>query len=160
VLKTKEDNLYDSYTDEGGNTVYPGYYFRPTDQTFSVSLFLQDYLPGDKSFRVNLTGVYGSGLPMLDSSVPDQKSFRMPSYKRIDVGFTKSFIDNGKRLVGNLKVANLLVGVDIFNLFNFNNTVSYLWVQTLANQEGNSYRFAVPNYLTSRRVNVRFQMSF
>ncbi|MBC7125087.1 MAG: carboxypeptidase-like regulatory domain-containing protein [Bacteroidales bacterium] len=160
ILKTKEDNLYDSYTDEGGNTVYPGYYFRPTDQTFSVSLFLQDYLPGDKSFRVNLTGVYGSGLPMLDSSVPDQKSFRMPSYKRIDVGFTKSFIDNGKRLVRNLKVANLSVGVDIFNLFNFNNTVSYLWVQTVANQEGNSYRFAVPNYLTSRRVNVRFQMNF
>ncbi|HQE54509.1 TonB-dependent receptor [Tenuifilum sp.] len=160
ILKTKEDNLYDSYTDEGGNTVYPGYYFRPTDQTFSVSLFLQDYLPGDKSFRVNLTGVYGSGLPMLDSSVPDQKSFRMPSYKRIDVGFTKSFIDNGKRLVGNLKIANLSVGVDIFNLFNFNNTVSYLWVQTVANQEGNSYRFAVPNYLTSRRVNVRFQMNF
>jgi len=160
VLRTKEDNLYDFYTDEGGNAVYPGYYFRPTDQTFSVSLFLQDYLPGDKSFRVNLTGVYGSGLPMIDSTVPDQRSFRMPSYKRIDVGFTKSFIDNGKWLVGILKVANLSVGVDIFNLFNFNNTVSYLWVQTLANQEGNSYRFAVPNYLTSRRVNVRVQMNF
>lgn len=160
ILRTMEDNLYDSYSEDGGTRVYPGYYFRPTDQTFSLSLFLQDYLPGDKTFRVNLTGVYGSGLPMFDSSIPDQRSFRMPSYKRIDVGFTKSFIDNGKRLVGNLKIANLSVGVDIFNLFNFNNTVSYLWVQTVANQEGNSYRFAVPNYLTSRRINVRFQMNF
>lgn len=160
ILRTMEDNLYDSYPDDGGSPVYPGYYFRPTDQTFSLSLFLQDYLPGDKTFRVNLTGVYGSGLPMFDSSIPHQRSFRMPSYKRIDVGFTKSFIDNGKRLVGNFKIANLSVGVDIFNLFNFNNTVSYLWVQTVANQEGNSYRFAVPNYLTSRRVNVRFQMNF
>lgn len=160
ILRTMEDNLYDSYSDDGGSPVYPGYYFRPTDQTFSLSLFLQDYLPGDKSFRVNLTGVYGSGLPMFDSAIPDQLSFRMPSYKRIDVGFTKSFTDNGKRLVGNFKIANLSVGVDIFNLFNFYNTVSYLWVQTVANQEGNSYRFAVPNYLTSRRINIRFQMNF
>jgi len=62
--------------------------------------------------------------------------------------------------VGNVKLSDLSVGIDIFNLFNFNNTVSYLWVQTVANQEGNSYRFAVPNYLTSRRINVRLQMSF
>ncbi|MEW5846954.1 MAG: TonB-dependent receptor [Bacteroidota bacterium] len=160
VLRTKEDNLYDFYSNENGDTIYPGYYFRPTDQTFSMSLFIQDYLPGDKSFRVNLTGVYGSGLPMMDRAVTNQKSFRMPPYKRIDVGFTKILIDQRRRLVGNVKIANLSVGVDIFNLFNFNNTVSYLWVQTVSNQEGTSYRFAVPNYLTSRRINVRLQMNF
>lgn len=160
VLRTKEDNLYDFYIDDNGNTIYPGYYFRPTDQTFSMSLFVQDYLPSDKSFRVSLTGVYGSGLPMMDRVTNAQKSFRMPSYKRIDVGFTKIFFDQGRRLVGNVKLSDLSVGIDIFNLFNFNNTVSYLWVQTVANQEGNSYRFAVPNYLTSRRINVRLQMSF
>lgn len=160
LLRTQEDNLYDYYTNEEGKTIYPGYYFRPTDQTFSLSLYLQDYIPGDKSFRVSLTGIYGSGLPLVDSETPYHDNFRMPSYKRIDVGFTKIFIDEGKRLSRNAKISHLSVGVDVFNLFNFNNTVSYLWVQTVANQEGDSYRFAVPNYLTSRRVNVRVQMNF
>lgn len=161
LLRTKEDNLFDSFTNQNGETVFPGYYFRPTDQTFSLSLFLQDYLPGNQSFKVNLTGVYGSGLPMTtnDNSLRE-KTFRMPPYKRIDVGFTKVFFDSRTSISRKRGINEMAISLDIFNLFNFDNTVSYLWVQTVSNQSGTSYRFAVPNYLTSRRVNLRFQVSF
>ncbi|WP_173074720.1 TonB-dependent receptor [Tenuifilum thalassicum] len=161
LLRTKEDNLTDSYVDENGQVVNPGYYYRPTDQPVSIGIYLQDYLPGNESFKVNLTGVYSSGLPMTsDDSNDYRSSFRMPPYKRFDIGFSKEFIKNGKSKNAFWKVSNLSVGIDVFNLFNFNNTVSYLWVQTVFNQEGNSYKFAVPNYLTSRRINVRIQATF
>jgi len=52
------------------------------------------------------------------------------------------------------------LGAEVFNLFNFNNTVSYLWIQTVGNQQGESDTFAVPNYLTSRRLNIRLQLKF
>ncbi len=161
VMRTKEDNLYDYYVNSKGEIIYPGYYYRPTDQTFNIALFLQDYLPGDKNFRVNLSGVYGSGLPMTANDPARVGSiFRMPAYRRIDVGFSKYFIDNLVSSTEKFGINSLSLSLEIFNLFNFNNTVSYLWVQTVGNQDGESYHFAVPNYLTTRRVNVRIQLTF
>ena len=61
-----------------------------------------------------------------------------------------------------LSVLGLLVneflmwlGVDIFNLFNISNTISYYWVTDIDNQQ-----YAVPNYLTSRRVNFKIVANF
>jgi hypothetical protein len=89
----------------------------------------------------------------------------MPSYKRVDIGFTGVLKDeNGKAIIRQLKsqawLKSLWVGAEIFNLFDFNNTVSYLWVQTVSNQSNQSGQYAVPNYLTSRRLNVKITATF
>lgn len=165
LMKTEEDIKNDSYIDGDGTVVYPGYYRRPTDQRFTFSLFFQDYLPGNDKFKVHLTGYYGSGLPCANYGTNRyDEVFQMPAYRRVDIGFTASLIDiaAGKSLVkrhlGWLRSANL--GVEVFNLFNFNNTISYLWVRTVGNQSNEAGIYAVPNYLTSRRVNVKLNVSF
>ncbi|MFP4557086.1 MAG: TonB-dependent receptor [Bacteroidales bacterium] len=164
-MRTYEDIKNDSFINENGNVEYPGYYPRPTDQRFSVGAFFQDYLPGNPTYRVHLTGYYGTGLPF---SMPNSPRYdlvaRMPSYKRVDIGFTKVFKDESNsengQLANVLWLKSLWVGVEIFNLFDFRNTISYLWVQTVSNQNNESGKYAVPNYLTSRRINVKITAKF
>lgn len=165
LLKTMEDLKSDSYVDSDGNTHHPGYYPRPTDQRFAFNLFFQDYLPGNPSFRVHLYGFYGSGLPFgLATSNRYDVNFRMPAYRRVDIGFTKVLLDENiksaiipKKING---IKSIWISAEVFNLFNFSNTVSYLWVQTVGNQEGKSDTYAVPNYLTSRRINIKALVKF
>jgi hypothetical protein len=47
------------------------------------------------------------------------------------------------------------VSIDVFNLLNINNTISYFWVSS-------SYgdMFAVPNYLTARKINLKMAITF
>ena len=72
-----------------------GYIPRPTDQRFKFSMFFQDYMPQFPSMKVNLTLIYASGLPNGASvfSDPYQYTKTLPSYKRVDIGLTKVFID-------------------------------------------------------------------
>lgn len=164
LLKTMENIKNDSYVDSDGETHYPGYYPRPTDQRFSFNLFFQDYLPGNPSFRVHLYGFYGSGLPFgVPSSDRYDVNFRMPSYRRVDIGFTKVLLDENMKapfLKNTHGIKSIWIGAEIFNLFDFKNTVSYLWVQAVGNQSGSSDTYAVPNYLTSRRVNFKLLLKF
>ena len=165
VMRTMENIRNDSYVDKSGNTIYPGYYPRPTDQLLNFGIFFQDYLPGNPTFRVHLSGHYSTGLPV---SYPKTDRYdlltRMPSYKRVDIGFSKVFKDDvsegGSRLNRIKWIKGLWASVEIFNLLNINNTVSYLWVQTVDNQQKQSGLFAVPNYLTSRRLNVKLTIKF
>lgn len=164
LMKTEEDIKGDSFL-ENGQIVYPGYYPRPTDQRFSIGLFFQDFIPGNDSYKVHLTGFYGSGLPF-NNPLSERYDFvnRMPSYKRVDIGFTKILKDEN---ISSLRFLNektylkhLWIGFEIFNLFDFKNTISYMWVQTVANQSMVSGQYAVPNYLTSRRFNVKISARF
>jgi hypothetical protein len=163
VMRTYEDILNDSYVNEKDEVIYPGYYPRPTDQRFSLGLFFQDYFPRNPTYRVHLTGYFGTGYPV---SIPGSPRWdilaRMPSYKRVDIGFSKVFKGNGNdNTFTKMPWLNgLWLGVEVFNLFDFKNTISYLWVQTVSNQNLESGKYAVPNYLTSRRVNVKFSVNF
>lgn len=163
LMKTAEDLLDDSYIgkDASGQpiTIYPGYIPRPTDQRVRVSAFIQDYLPNNETYKMHLQLVFGSGLPF---GPPEHKRYldvnRLPSYKRIDVGFSKMLYERGKSakttaLTKNFRSAWL--SLEIFNLFGINNTVAYLWVQDV-----NGNNFGVPRYLTGRRVNLHLELRF
>ena len=87
----------------------------------------------------------------------------MPTYRRVDIGFTKVLIDNpGRKKVENFTTLfrSLMLTVEVFNLLDINNTVSYLWVRTVGNQEGIPDMLAIPNYLTSRRLNIKLSAKF
>lgn len=164
LMKTYEDIKGDSFVVDG-ETIYPGYYPRPTDQRFSVGLFFQDFIPGNKTYKVHLAGFYGSGLPF-NSPYSERYDIyaRMPAYKRVDIGFTKILKDDRVKGVPFVSkqtwIKSLWIGAEIFNLFDFKNTISYLWVQTVSNQSQVSGNYAVPNYLTSRRFNVKITAKF
>ncbi|KPK84128.1 MAG: TonB-dependent receptor, partial [Bacteroides sp. SM23_62_1] len=160
-MKT-EENILDDY--DFRTNKEPGYYPRPMDQRLNFGLFFQDYFPHRPDYKVHLTILYGTGLPF---SPPDNERydlvFRMPSYKRVDIGLSKSLIPPDKVLSERNPFRffhSIWLNAEIFNLLGVNNTISYLWVKTVFNQESLPGEFAVPNYLTSRRFNVRITAKF
>ena len=158
IMKTEEDIIGDSYIDENGNTVYPGYIARPTDQRVNFSLFFQDYIPGNMNYKMHLNMIYGSGLPFgPPKSEKYQDILRIPDYRRVDIGFSAVLKSENKR--SRLKFMNILnsawLSAEVFNLLDINNTVSYLWVSDVGGRQ-----YAVPNYLTRRQVNLKLVLRF
>lgn len=157
-MKTAEDINGDFYFDEdaAGNTVRvePGYLKRPSDQRVNVSVFFQDKLLNSPSNKVHLTMLYGSALPVGPPGGERYRDvFKIPAYKRVDIGFSKDFMDNKNRKSSTLLSKyfdSIIAYAEIFNLLNINNTVSYLWIKDVNNNQ-----YAVPNYLTSRQFNFR-----
>lgn len=143
-----------------------GYIPRPTDQRFRFSLFYQDYMPKFPSMKVNLTAVFANGLPTgtpisIDSTtnLPNFASAytyqqRLPSYKRVDIGLTKVFIDQKDyKARGDFwkNFRELTLGVQIFNAFNIRNTVANQWITDV----NTNYIYPVPVRLTGRFFNVK-----
>lgn len=146
LMQTKED------IESDGHGSIP----RPSDQRVQFSAVLQDYMPGNKSVTAMLSMFFGSGLPFgPQGSERWQQTSRMPGYKRVDLGLAKDFaIDSeGNRKRNRLRTAKL--GVEVFNLLDTENTISYFWVR-----DTNGFRYGVPNYLTSRRFNVKLTLEF
>ncbi len=158
IMKSEEDILDDFYTvtnkESQETIIYPGYIPRPSDQRVSFSLFFQDYLPNNPSFRVNLNLLYSTGLPFGPPQSPRYMAVhRMPAYRRVDIGFSKDLTQwlNKK----NKLVRQCWIGLEVFNLFDISNTISYFWVNDIHNRQ-----YAVPNYLTSRRFNLKLTTYF
>jgi hypothetical protein len=178
VMKTqediKDDFYYNYYNAEDsliipGRTVdqnatdsliqHPGYIPRPTDQRVNFGLFFQDYLPRNPTYKMHLTLMFGSSLSFGAPGTPRfTQIFRMPPYRRVDIGFSKQIKGEADQYrPGNFfnYFKTIWISAEIFNLLQVNNTVSYIWVEDSRNRQ-----FAVPNYLTSRQLNVKLQVTF
>lgn len=148
IMKTQEDIA--------GDTI--GYIARPTDQRVNVSLFFQDYLPNNKSYKAHLNLMFGTGLPFGPPGKQSLKSaLRVPPYRRVDIGFSKILIDGNKRSTNRYlkNFKSLWLSLEIFNLLDINNTISHIWIKDIGDR-----LYAVPNYLTGRRFNVKLQANF
>lgn len=132
---------------------------RPTDQRYNISLYFSDYFPGNKKWKMNLKATWADGLPFgPPHSGREEMIFRTPPYKRVDIGMSRQLIDNENgdyRGRISRHIRNMWLGVDIFNLLGINNVNSYYWVTDVYNSQ-----YAVPNYLTSRQINVRLLLEF
>ena len=156
-LMSTREKVEGSFYGTGGDTLITisgnGYIPRPGDQFFTFGLFFQDYLPGNPSYKMQLNLVYGSGLPFgPPNSYKTIADLRIPAYRRVDIGFSK-LIKSEDRILhhGFLKGVNTIwIGLEVFNLLDIKNTVSYIWITDIRNQQ-----YAVPNYLTSRRINLK-----
>jgi len=178
-MKTEEDLVddfyYDYYNSDGekivsGYTVNnkvidsiriePGYIPRPTDQRINASLFFQDYIPRLPSFRMHIALYYGFGLPFGPTNNHDRykQVFRMPDYRRVDLGFSYHLKSEKKEFKGNNPIKhlkNVWISVEVFNLLQINNVISYQWVEDVTGRN-----YAVPNYLTSRQLNFKIHLDF
>lgn len=175
-MKTEEDILNDQYWkyyNQSGElitgfsqdqiatdsvSVYPGFIRRPTDQRFNMSIFFQDYLVKNKNFKMHMQLHLGTGLPY---GTPDRKRyndvFKMPPYRRVDIGFSYLIVD-GEKYSSN-KFFNhfdkIWLSAEVLNLLGVQNTLSYRWIKDIRNTV-----WPLPNYLTSRRINVKLHISF
>jgi len=141
-----------------------GWFSSPFDQRVNANVFFQDYIPGHPGFRTHVNIVFGTGVPASPPNTDSwDVSFRMPPYQRVDLGFSKILIGevNGHHLGNpNSHFRELSFGVEIFNLADIRNIISYTWINTVKNSEGLSGQYAVPNYLTRRRLNLRLTAKF
>lgn len=132
---------------------------RPTDQLINASVFWQDYFSTNKNFKVNLVGEFGGRLPVgiADGNRLNDDS-TLPAYKRMDVGFSANLKGDktAKLPYSPFEALNSIwLSAEVFNLFNIRNTSSYQWIFT-----PNDNVYAVPNYLTSRRLNAKLTVTF
>ena len=173
VMKTEEDLTDDAYwqyyNDEGvpiisGYTlnnvpadsalIEPGYIPRQTDQRFNMSLLFQDEMPGNEAYKVLLSLYFGTGLPFGPPSFERYKDIlRTPTYRRVDIGFSRELFlkdshEKERRRSG-------FVALEIFNILGIRNTINHTWIEDV-----NGRLYAIPNYLTNRRVNLKVGVSF
>ena len=142
---------------------------RPTDRRHNLSIFIQDYVPGDDTWTLHIRTLYGSGLPTTAPGRDEDRSIdaitvfnegprnrsELPSYFRFDLGATKT-----------LRLADLATGdplellatVEVLNLFDQTNAVAYSWVEQFSGDR--RIYTAVPTRLTPRTLNVRFRVDF
>lgn len=179
VMTVQEDILDDFYYDyynAGGERIVvgvtedqavadsirrePGFIPRPTDQRVNFALYFQDYVPKLPQLKMHLNLVFGTGMPF---GPPDytryRDTLRIPPYRRVDIGFSYLLLGEKKKFVGPknpLKYfKSIWISLEVFNLLGTNNTLSYLWISDITNRQ-----YAVPNYLTARRINAKIVMKF
>lgn len=128
---------------------------RPTDQRYRLSLYFTDYFPRSRKWKMNLKGTLAGGLPFgPPHSGREAALFRTSPYRRVDIGMSRCLVDRSGH-ESRRGIRSLWLGVDVFNLLNISNVNSYYWVTDTGNNQ-----FAVPNYLTSRQINVRLLLDF
>lgn len=177
LMKTEEDvngDSYSYYLNSDGEritsavenqviadtiTVFPGMIPRPSDQRLTFSVLFQDYIPRYPTFRVHLRLIFGTRLPF---GAPDseryQQTIRMPAYRRVDMGFSKQLISEESTFKKNNPlryVKNMWISLEVFNILDINNTISYTWIKDINNSQ-----YAVPNYLTPRQINLKLIAEF
>lgn len=178
VMQTREDiadDFYYQYYNASGEQIFggftadqtavdslrfePGFIPRPTDQRMNFNLFFQDEMPSIPEFKVHLSFLYGTGLPF---GPPTQERFRdvlrTTSYRRVDIGFSYDLLNGIKSMKRSAffsKMKTVWISAEIFNLLGANNIVNYIWIKDDSNRS-----YAIPNFLTGRRINLKLVVRF
>lgn len=134
---------------------------RPTDQFMNLNVFFQDYLPNNDNFRVHLNLSVGTGLPfgIKGNNVVYRNPYRYKPYHRVDIGFSfrlwSRLWEQARPKSFFRMTRDSWMSIEIFNLLQVRNEASRTWVKTIFLQQ-----YAIPNYLTSRRINLKFRFEF
>ena len=136
-----------------------GYISRPTDQRLKLGILFQDYVPDIPDLKMYLNLVYNTGVPGGSPSYADPYLFqrRLRDYKRADLGISYIFANENKNYPRGHwldQFKELSLGFEVFNLFNNQNSITNTWVRDADTKQ----QFAVPNFLTSRVLNVRIKV--
>src|SRR6185436_5619475 len=163
-MKSKENikgDFYKVYTLDSSfqpidsTTVEGGWLRRPTDRTITFGMFFQDYLATNKNFRVYLNTIYGTNLPYnIPGSIKYRNAAFIEPYIRVDIGFSALLLDadrsNRRSHSPFRNFENIWASLEVFNLIDRPNTISYLLIKDFANNV-----FTLPNRLTPRLVNFK-----
>ena len=177
IMRTKEDlnnDHYYTYKNAAGEVITSsstdqvpvdstrydvGYVRRPTDRLITVGMYLEDYLATNKNFKVHLNIIYGSNMSY---NIPNNAKYRnaltIEPYIRVDVGFSALLLSekNLRRSHSPFKdFENIWASLEIFNLIDRSNTISYQLIKDFANNV-----FSIPNRLTPRLLNLKLVARF
>ncbi|NOZ34041.1 MAG: TonB-dependent receptor plug domain-containing protein [Chlorobi bacterium] len=157
-LKTEE-----KITDFNNDTSF--YIPRPTDQRVTANLFVQDYLPGNKRFKVFMNFVFGTGFPFGEpKNIEEKAEYRSFSYQRVDLGASAVLINENKKYQNKFfnYFKSVWLTVEVFNMLDIENTISYRWIHVVPNSSiavnNINNNFPVPYNLTGRRFNLKLSI--
>lgn len=143
------------------DTVFVNDVARPTDQLMFLSIFFQDHLPKNPNFKTHINLTVGTGWPfgIPNNNIEPRNTYRFSPYHRVDIGFSfKLWNESWKEKWSKNPLRftkNTWLSLEAFNLMKVSNQASNTWIKTIYGSQ-----FAVPNYLTSRRINLRLRMEF
>ena len=124
-----------------------------------MNIFFQDHFSLTPTYKIHLNLVYSTPLPFgPPEHLRYKDTLRMPAYFRVDIGFSKSIIDESSVLSKKNPfhyLRSLWISAEVFNLLGRLNTISYLWVKDVNNRQ-----YAVPNELTDRLFNIKLVAKF
>jgi hypothetical protein len=136
-----------------------GWLRRPTDRLITVGLYLEDYLPTNKNFKVHLNALYGSNMSYnIPNSVKYRNALIIDPYIRIDIGFSAQLLSEKSKRRSHSPFAgfdNIWASFEVFNLIDRPNTISYQLIKDFANNV-----YSIPNRLTPRLVNFKLVARF
>ena len=132
-----------------------GYLRRPTDRRITFGMYFSDYLSTNKNFKVYLNLLYGSNLPYnIPGSVKYRNAAFINPYIRADIGFSALLMDENRSKRRShspfRNFDNIWASLEIFNVIDRANTISYLFVKDFSNTT-----YLLPNRLTPRLVNLK-----
>lgn len=154
----------ETFRDEFLTLYNQGTISRPTDQRHTVSLFIQDYIPADPTWRLHMRTLFGSGLPYtppvpgpqvgnLVTQAPGPRfSARYSRYFRFDLGVTKQITVTPPDAAHPISID---LTAEVLNIFDMTNEVAYTWIPNAA-----GIWTRIPTRLTPRTVNVRVRVSY
>ncbi|HEX5626042.1 MAG TPA: carboxypeptidase-like regulatory domain-containing protein [Saprospiraceae bacterium] len=134
---------------------------RPTDQFFALGMFFQDYLPRNERVKMHLQIHVASGLPygLKGSNTIFRNDSRLKPYHRVDIGFSYGLWERNSAAFSSRSVFRFCrkawLSAEVYNLLKVKNEASVSWIKSLYN-----YQFAIPNYLSSRRINLKLAIDF
>lgn len=143
------------------DSIFVKYVPRPTDQFMNLSMFFQDYLKNNKNVKMHMNLTIGSGLPfgIKDNNIKYRNPYRYRPYHRVDMGFGFLLWDKSrlhKRPKHPLRFTkSTWLSFEVFNMLKVSNVASNTWIKTIFRQQ-----YYIPNYLSSRRLNLRLRMEF
>ncbi len=133
---------------------------RPMDQRLKFGVLFQDYIPQLPNMKMYLNLVYNTGVPGGSPSYADVYSYqnRLPDYKRADIGMSYVLVDAKNKAKNGWKkrFKELAFGIEIFNIFDVQNSITNTWVRDVYSKR----QYSIPNYLTPRVFNIRLNMRF
>lgn len=176
VLRTAEDlndDFYYEYFNDEGNVIVPGFTLnntpvdstliepgfipRPTDQRVNVSMLFQDEMPRWPEYKVLVSIFYGTGLPFGPPTFERYKDvLRTSAYRRVDIGFSRELVTAKNKDRKRFQwIKEGYVALEVFNVLGVNNTINHTWIRDV-----NGRQYAIPNFLTGRRLNLKVSVNF
>ena len=136
------------------NIDHRGYISRPTDQRLKFGVLFQDYVPNMPNLKMFINLIYNTGLPGGSPSYADPYEYqnRLPDYKRADIGIMY-LISNARKL---FNVEEVSIGMEIFNMFNMQNTITNTCVRDVYSKR----QYSIANYLSPRIFNLNMDIKF
>jgi len=153
-IKGTESWFSFGYLNTKENIDNQGYIPRPSDQRLKFGILFQDYIPNIPDLKMYLNLVYNSGVPGGAPSYANAYDYqnRLPDYKRVDLGISYVIVGGEKDYNKGWKknFSGLSIGLEIFNMFNIQNSITNTWVRDVYSKR----QYSIPNYLTPRILNL------